>query len=343
MPGSLPGFPPFTLGTPPILPPGTGGNPSASPAPGGTTTPATGLPGFAQRLGTAFNSPMGRFGLNVLANSGPSVVPRGFGEIVGRAGLQTLQQGQQQGLNDLQRRLIESRIGLNQARANQPTDPTNTNVQSTFRGDNGNMFIVRRDGSTVDTGVQFDRSSRVFKTSDDRFVVTDDDGNVSGVIDTSEQTTQNLAERAGATAEASAQAQADVRARSELPEKIAQDQSFIDNAERFVGLLESGELETGPFAGRFPALTTNAQLFDAFSGENIIESISSATFGQLSEGERQFIATTNPNRRLTEEANIDIIKRKIRMIRGAQGRARRRLEGGETSQDDEFAGFSIVE
>jgi hypothetical protein len=116
-----------------------------------------------------------------------------------------------------------------------------------------------------------------------------------------------------------------VREERTLPEQIAKDQAFIDRAQKFVAMLENGELETGPLVGRFPAMSTNAQLFDAFSGENIIESISSATFGALSEGERQFIKSTNPNRTMTEEANLDIINRKIQVIKEAQDRARKKL------------------
>lgn len=128
-----------------------------------------------------------------------------------------------------------------------------------------------------------------------------------------------------ATTQAEEQTKVDVRNQNTLPEEIAQDQEFIDRAQKFVDMLKNNELETGPIAGRLPALSTNAQLFEAFSGENIIQSISSATFGALSEGERQFIKSTNPNRTLTEEANIDIIQRKIDMIKRAQNRAREKL------------------
>ena len=78
--------------------------------------------------------------------------------------------------------------------------------------------------------------------------------------------------------------------------------------------MENDEFDTGPIVGRFPALTTEGQEFAVFSGEGIIDKISSATFGQLSEGEREFLQSTVPSRDKTEEANKRIIERRIQIL-----------------------------
>ena len=45
-------------------------------------------------------------------------------------------------------------------------DATNRNVQSTFRGDNGNMWLVTRDGRTVDTEVPFSTNVQLIEGAD---------------------------------------------------------------------------------------------------------------------------------------------------------------------------------
>lgn len=94
--------------------------PALSPAnPGFVGPPVSGAgsppPSFGDKLLTGLNSPLGQFGANLLAQSGPSLVPQSLGSALGKAGLATSQ-------NDIQRRLLESRIGINQ-RVGQPTAP----------------------------------------------------------------------------------------------------------------------------------------------------------------------------------------------------------------------------
>jgi hypothetical protein len=127
----------------------------------------------------------------------------------------------------------------------------------------------------------------------------------------------------------------DVKDVRELPAQIEADADYLSQVEKFMGMLESGELKTGPGRGKVPALTTNEQIFEAFSNENIIDSISEATFGALSEGELGFLTRTNISRNLTPEANLDILQRKYDIIKRAQLRAMRRINaaGGEGTAD----------
>ena len=76
------------------------------PIPQGMSPPNTGTIGgrlsqFGNRLNQGLNSPLGFFGANLLAQSGPSLQPQSFLGNVGQA----------VGMNDLQRRLIEAKIG----------------------------------------------------------------------------------------------------------------------------------------------------------------------------------------------------------------------------------------
>ena len=90
---------------------------------------------------------------------------------------------------------------------------------------------------------------------------------------------------------------AEVTARTEaeqnLPQQSDEVARFSREGEEFIRKLESGELDTGFFIGQFPAVTTDAQLFEVFSGDQVLEKISSATFGALSEGEREFLRSTD--------------------------------------------------
>jgi hypothetical protein len=122
----------FTPGINPNAPPIGGNAPSGSLGAGGVgpavpprptgVAPAAGLQAFNERFNATSQSPAFQLGMNLLANSGPSVVPRSFGQIVGQSIGQTAQQQQSQTLADLQRKLIESQIGLNSARSQQTPD-----------------------------------------------------------------------------------------------------------------------------------------------------------------------------------------------------------------------------
>jgi hypothetical protein len=98
--------------------------------------------------------PMFQMGLSLLANSRPSLKPQSFAGNLGMAGLQTIGMQQQQKMDDVKRKLLEAQAGLYKSREGQGLNPTAGNVQSTFRGENGNMWYITRAGETKDTAGQ---------------------------------------------------------------------------------------------------------------------------------------------------------------------------------------------
>ncbi|MEM6484632.1 MAG: hypothetical protein AAF662_06565 [Pseudomonadota bacterium] len=186
-------------------------------AAGGTTTPleilkmkqqrrpSTALSAVDQFLG----KPGGAFLMNLLAQSGYSTMPDSPLGAVGRAQIGAQQQmqqnrllnmderqldlrqqeiGQRGELNDVQRRLLESRIGLNRAKADPANqNPSAGNVASTFEGENGNVWVFQR-GNTQpqDTGVPFRKSRRFQENPDGSITLYGEDGQVLKTVRSSE-------------------------------------------------------------------------------------------------------------------------------------------------------------
>src|SRR6056300_1464773 len=73
-------------------------------------------PNMLGTLDSFLNRPGGSMLMNLLAQSGYGYTPSSPFGVIGRAGLMTQQQGQQREQFDLNRQLIESQIGLNEAR-----------------------------------------------------------------------------------------------------------------------------------------------------------------------------------------------------------------------------------
>lgn len=189
---------------------------------------------ISNRLNAGLSSPLGMLSANLLANSGPSLLPQSTLSNIGRAGIATQEGIRQQGLDDLQRQLIESQIGVNQA-----PDTTNRNVQSTFQGENGNMFIVTRDGRTVDTEVPFRKNNRFIENADGSIDLFGPDGELIRTVrsqDTavSQETvrTDIEADRAGEVREATDRAAAEVSRETDEPQRIRRAQSTITRIER---------------------------------------------------------------------------------------------------------------
>ena len=110
-----------------------------------------------------------------------------------------------------------------------------------------------------------------------------------------------------------------------MPAAIQRDEQVITDIDSVLKSIESGDLQTGPIAGRLPALSSEAQTFDLISGEQAINKISSATFGQLSEGERKFIQGIVANRRLNEDVNIRELQQLRDILVKAVNRNRKKL------------------
>jgi len=258
-----------------------------------------------------------------LAQSGYSTTPDSPLGAVGRAGIMTQKQQRQGKLDALQKQLIEAQIG----RLGREADPTlnpQRRVHSAQPLDNGNIgYLDAFTGEVVDTGVKSGQRAQVIDVPGKGQFIFDPIQRSMTEVATESVVQEGLGGRKGAEADATRAASA----RDELPAQIAKDEEQILEAQKFLGMLERGEVSTGPIVGNLPPLTTNSQLFEAFSGKNIIASISEATFGSLSEGEREFIRTVNPNRKNTEEANMDIIRRKVEILERAVTRQKQKLSG----------------
>ena len=115
--------------------------------------------------------------MNLLAQQGFSTTPQSPLGALGRGLQQTQAQGIQAGRAGLEDELLRSRIGLTRAQtgaelATAATGGSASNVQTTFKGANGNMHIVLRNGKVKDTDIAFNENVKFF---------TKDDGSVIGV------------------------------------------------------------------------------------------------------------------------------------------------------------------
>ena len=346
------------FGTPPILPDTNNEIPEALgspiPLPGMSPVPTTTRPSvfntpaqnesleppnllqrISGRLSEGLSSPLGRFGASLLASSGPSLTPQSTLSNVGGALLNTQALGRQDTLDDLQRQLIESRIGLNAARGQVGA---NTNVQSTFEGANGNMHIVTRNGEVKDTGVPFNERLQVITAPDGSVRLIDPTrgaGEEGVEVISSEEAISGAAARTAATEEAKGDPD---RARS-LPISIARGEQELERQQQAIDALEAGTLDTGPIAQVFSRFTSAGQRFGQLTGQAVIDAISSATFGQLSEGEREFLRTTTIDLGAQEDVNIETLRRMQEITRKALEIERKDLQRLQESESDELEQF----
>lgn len=344
-----------SVATPPFVPPGSvstpGGVPAALPRSGGPPAGGVGPPasragspirGVApptgNRLQQILQSPLGQFGLNLLANSGPSLVPRSTGSLIGQAGLATGENLQQQQLQELQRRLIEARISGG-------ANPTGGNVQSTFRGENGNMFLVTRDGKVKDTGIGFRENLQL---------VEQDDGSVVAVDRATGQRvgTPVTADEAAEVTERAAETERRTEAQGNLPrvrEQAQRNLTLLDRLEKhpgFSGAVGAQGISTG--FGLAPGAVPGTDEADFIA---LVDQIGGAAFleafqglkggGQITEVEglkAEQAITTLRNRGQSEESYRQAIKDLREVINN--GLSREQKAAGV--EDDEFEGFSIV-
>ncbi len=131
-----------------------------------------GKPGAPQsRLDKFISNP---FLLNLLAQQGSSLTPgpSPIG-VIGRAGLATAQQKREDEKAALNKQLIESQIGRNEALSAKGSNPTAGNIQSVQKGENGNFWIATRGGEFKDTGVPFNQNVEFLKQADDSVIAVD--------------------------------------------------------------------------------------------------------------------------------------------------------------------------
>lgn len=278
------------------------------------------LRGLAGRIGEGVQSPLGQFATNLLAGSAPSLQPQSTLGNIGQAALATGQQ-------NLQRRLLEAQIGrLSTQSARDLAEAagagaTNSNVQSTFEGRNGNMHIVTRNGQVVDSGVAFNERLIPITRPDGSVVLVDPTrrGRTAGVdqtgapssgaIETEVISPEEAISGKAAAVRAGEQAKTDPELRRELPISITLARQNLQRQQGAIKALQEGRLNTGIFQGVGAGLSPEGQRFRQLSGLEVLESVSKATFGALSEGERQFLAGTVINLFDDEQVNIENLQR----------------------------------
>jgi len=159
--------------------------------------------GAANKVGDFIGTPGGSFLLNLLNQQGYSATPTGgpLGAI-GRAGLQTQQQGAARDAADLKKQLIEAQIGLydanaDKARTGRGANPTASNVQSVFTDQDGNINLIRRDGTMEKTDYKEGVNARVVSgPNNSQFVVDGRTGEKIGDLVTQREAIDAAADRA---------------------------------------------------------------------------------------------------------------------------------------------------
>ena len=101
----------------------------------------------------------------------------------------------------------------------------------------------------------------------------------------------------------------------ELPGSVLAMQQNVDRARGFIDDLRAGRLKTGQiYQGKLSGFTPKGEDFNAFASQRVIDLISSATFGQLSEGEREFLSRVEFSLLKDEEINIQDLERYAQIL-----------------------------
>ena len=312
---------------------------------------------ISNRLNTALSSPLGQFSSNLLARSGPSLLPQSTLSNLGGAALSTRD-------DMLQRQLIESQLGLNQSRATQkpgdqrfgalnPSDFTPESLAA-FQESNDFSDLVFRDKSSADPSAvrefeffqglspeqqaEFLRVKRAsgFEDAPGLGIIEQNPlGGAPNVVVPEETIVAGEAART----RSQQQAKVDPERVKQLPLEMESTVQRIEQIEAAINALQTGELDTGPFDQVFARFTSAGQRFGQLSGEAVIEAIGSATFGALSEGEREFLRSTTIDLGAQEGVNIDELNRMLRIARKAQEIQRDEMQRLSAIEGDEISSF----
>ncbi len=299
-----------------------------------------------KKLDSFITSPGGGFLMNLLAQSGYSTTPGSPFGAIGRAAVATNQQNDQREQRQFRNNLLTQRL-----QSTAPQDPSDVRSFEAFEAlgnpDKPNelspaqrrFLAVKRASQLGDVEglgrVVFDPiTGAPTRTVDESTIV----GGIQGRSEAAEAGKQGAVTAAiPEQVAARTQATEDAKNRIEVPDQIAESEPMIVEGERIIAALKSGDLSVGPLRGQLPAFTTEEQLFEAYSGQQLLDKISSVTLGALSKAEQDFLATTVTSRTNTKDANIAIIEKKNKLIRDANARGLKKIGQG----NDGFEGFSI--
>jgi hypothetical protein len=98
----------------------------------------------------------------------------------------------------------------------------------------------------------------------------------------------------------------------------------INRTKRLIQEFQAGKYQTGYLAGKLPNVRTAAQDLQREQGKDVIGAISSATFGALSEGEREFLRNLGISENNSEESNINLLTRRQQELEKARDRLKKR-------------------
>ena len=303
------------------------------------------------------NSTGGNFLLNLAAQSGFSPVPGSPLGAVGRAGVASQEQLRERSFDDLNKQFIESQIGRNKSLSAAGPNPQSGNVQTSFKGANGNMHIITRSGDTKDTGIPFNSNVEFFKQAD---------GSVIGVD-------KSTGQRLGEVITPKEAADADRRNKEQdaafsLPKDLAGLDSTISKVDRTIANVQEaieqvtpgttgirGALTSGIPGTKSKALKNQIKTVQANLGFDTLTSMRAASktggaLGQVSERELDLLISAVES--LDPELDDATLTRNLNAVVEHYENYKREIEimkdklreqaGQPTEPTNEFEGFSIV-
>lgn len=143
------------------------------------------------------------------------------------------------------------------------------------------------------------------------------------MITTPEQERESKAAAAAEEAQRTSLANEQAKREATFDNDIATIDDEILRTQRLLTEFEQGKYQTGPLAGRLPAVRTAAQDLRREQGKDVIRNISSTTFGALSEGEREFLREIGISETASEESNTNYLKERLKSLQ----LSRERLKG----------------
>jgi hypothetical protein len=287
--------------------------------------------------------------MNLLAQSGYSTTPQSPFGAIGKAALMTQQQQQQQGMSALQKEFIESQIGLNKAKTTGELSGVGA-VDGRIGKLSPTMYTpksVQKFNESVAAGspdyslLEFRPELRLYTRPDGSVGIADTGSGAgepgSAVISEDVVTPEEAITGAGNRRRTEAEAQNDPERQRKTPVTVIKSKQIRNDVNRLIMAIKAGELKTGPLQGIASQFTSLGETLGSLSGRQVIDMISDATFGQLSEGERKFLADITFSGRRTEEFNIQELEKFkdiMDTIIEIESRDAERLGVGNQSVDD---------
>jgi len=301
--------------------------------------------GVFGKLDQFMGTPGGGFLMNLLAQSGYSTMPQSPFGAIGKAALMTQQQQAGKQRSALEEELMRAQIGL----ANYK--------QSGMSGEDGligklspTMYTPESVQEFKNTGdyskLKFRPELRLYTRPDGSIGIEDVGSSAIGDgssvtrpdVVTPDAALSGAAERERTTKEA----QGDPERQRKTPITLVKQKQIRGAVQDTIDDIKSGRLKTGIIQGKFSRFTTAGERLQGLSGRQVIDLISEATFGQLSEGERKFLRDITFSLDRTEGFNLEelekfqeIIDKVISIEESDAGR----LGVGSSSADDVAAKY----